>query len=65
MNLFFLHPTNHDLKEPSDTHTLIHHEHPLYMDEGSEFLDDALRMEDLPFSSADENVSPESGQNNS
>ena len=64
MNLFFLHPTNNDLKEPSDAHTLIHHEHPLYLDEGSEFLDDALRMEDLPLSTTEESVSTESHQNN-
>ena len=63
MNLFFLHPTTKDLKEQSDKHTLVHSEPPHDMDEGSEFLDDAIRMEDLPLSYNEENVASESSQN--
>jgi hypothetical protein len=63
MNLFFLHPTAKDQKEQSDKHTLIHHEPLDYMDEGSEFLDDAIRMEDLPLSYSEEGVAAESSQN--
>lgn len=63
MNLFFLHSTRTEPKEQSDIHTLIHHEQQLYMDEGSEFLDDAIRMEDLPSVDTEEKAAAESSQN--
>lgn len=63
MNLFFLHPTAKNVKEPSEEHTLVHDAPPQNMDEGSEFLDDALRMEDLPLSYAEENATTERPQN--
>ena len=63
MNLFFLHPTTKDQKEQSDKPAFIHHEPLDHMDEGSEFLDDALRMEDLPLSYTEEGVAAESSQN--
>ena len=63
MNLFFLHPATKDQKEPSDKHTLVHHEPLDHLDEGSEFLDDGIRMEDLPLSYTEEAVAAESSQN--
>lgn len=63
MNLFFLHPTPKDQKEPSDKPTLVHHEPLDYMDEGSEFLDDGIRMEDLPLSYTEEAAAAENSQN--
>ena len=48
MNLLFLHPANKNPQAPSDKHPVIHNE-PLHnTNEGSEFLDDAIRTEDLP-----------------
>ncbi|HEY5750267.1 MAG TPA: hypothetical protein VIU12_29580 [Chryseolinea sp.] len=63
MNLFFLHPATKDLNELSDKHTLVYHESPQNMDEGSEFLDDAIRMEDLPSGYTEESTAAESSQN--
>lgn len=64
MNLFFLHPTNRNLKEQSGKHTLVVHNEPSHdMDEGSEFLDDAIRMEDMPLFYTEESVVAESPQN--
>ena len=60
MNLFFLHPANNNLKEQSDEHKLVHNESPTYADEGGEYLDDALRMEDLPLSYTEESAAAES-----
>jgi len=61
MNLFFLHPIPKNLKEPSDKPVRIHSEPP--QNEGSEFLDDAIRMEDLPLFYAEESIAAESPQN--
>jgi hypothetical protein len=63
MNLFFLHPTTKNLKEQPDKHTLVHSEPTRNTDEGSEFLDDAIRMEDLPLFYSEESVAAESPQN--
>ena len=57
MNLFFIH---HPTKNPGDKageHTLVpllNHEHN--STEGSEFLDDAIRTEDLPAVDPEENI---------
>ena len=63
MNLFFLHPAPKNLKEQSDKHTLVHNEPVQNADEGSEFLDDAIRMEELPLFYAEESAATESPQN--
>jgi hypothetical protein len=48
MNLFFLHPGTKNLKEKSAEHPIVHNEPTYYANEGSEFLDDAIRMHDQP-----------------
>lgn len=53
MNFFFLHSTVKNLKDQSDN-TLVHNEPPHNTNEGSEFLDDAIRIEDLPLTYAEE-----------
>ena len=48
MHFFFLHPGTKDLKDQPDENTFARiHEPSDNMNEGSEFLDDAIRMEDL------------------
>lgn len=49
MHLFFLyHPVNNLKNEPGE-HTLVRlHDHEHSTNEGSEFLDDAIRTEDEP-----------------
>jgi hypothetical protein len=48
MNFTFLYPNGENLKDQSDIHTQDENE-PLYsMSEGSEFLDDAIRMKEMP-----------------
>ena len=44
MNLFFLHPDTKNLKVKSEEHPIVHNEPAYYTNEGSEFLDDAIRM---------------------
>jgi len=48
MNLFFLHPDTKNLKDKSAEHPIVHNEPVHYTNEGSEFLDDAIRMYDQP-----------------
>lgn len=48
MNLFFHHPAKNQANE-QDKHALVSfHEHTYYANEGSEFLDDAIRMKEQP-----------------
>lgn len=48
MNLFFLYPHGKNLKDQSDKYAIAINE-PLHnMNEGGEFLDDAIRMKDMP-----------------
>ena len=63
MNLFFLHPTDKNLNDQSDIHTVVHNEPPHNTNEGSEFLDDAIRMEDLPLMYTEESIAAGSPQN--
>ena len=54
MHFSFLHPFKIDLR---DEHPLVDlHETPHNTSEGSEFLDDALRMEDLVWTPTEESV---------
>jgi hypothetical protein len=49
MIFYFLHPAANSLHVPSNEHQLVPlHESPRNTNEGSEFLNDALRMEDQP-----------------
>ena len=57
MNLFFIHHPAKNPKAEADDHTLIPRQnHGQNTNEGSEFLDDAIRMEDLPESYTEENI---------
>ncbi|HZX57285.1 MAG TPA: hypothetical protein VFE54_01110 [Mucilaginibacter sp.] len=56
MNPFFVYRADENLKDQSDKHPLAINE-PLYsMDEGSEFLDDAIRMKDMPLMFSEEKI---------
>lgn len=56
MKLLFLHPHAKNLKNKSEEHPVVHIEPARYTSEGSEFLDDAIRMEDLPLIYTEESV---------
>jgi hypothetical protein len=59
MNLFFIHPAKKTEGE-ADEHTLIPlQNHGQNTNEGSEFLDDVIRIEDLPESYTEENIAAE------
>ena len=55
MHFFFLHPT-HPSDAPEEQPLMISRRPTDYDNEGSEFLDDALRMEALPESRTEETV---------
>ena len=60
MNIFFIHHSAKKTEAEADEHSLVlfqNHEHNT--NEGSEFLDDALRTEDLPESYTEENIKEE------
>ena len=55
MHFFFLHPTHPN--DPPEEHPLVISRRPMdYSNEGSEFLDDALGMEELPKNRTEETV---------
>src|SRR5438045_3905886 len=57
MNLFFIHhPTNNPEGEAGKHTPVPIQNHEQNTNEGSEFLDDAIRMEDLPESYTEENI---------
>jgi hypothetical protein len=61
MHFFFLHPIR---SNPRDEHALVAiHESPSNTSEGSEFLDDAIRMEDLSLVHTEESVATGSPEN--
>jgi hypothetical protein len=64
MNFSFLHPQKKKLKDQSVEQLLVSM-HPLLHDlsEGGEFLDDALRMEDLPRAHIEESIAAGSPEN--
>jgi hypothetical protein len=50
MNLFFLHHSIKDLNDKAGEHTLVLLQEPEHnITDGSEFLDDAIRMKEQPF----------------
>ena len=57
MNFFFIHRPAKNPEGAADEHILVplqNHGHDL--NEGSEFLDDAIRMEDMPEVYTEENI---------
>jgi hypothetical protein len=56
MNTSFLYPDGENLEDQPDGYTLADSE-PLHsISEGSEFLDDAIRMKDMPFRFSEEKI---------
>lgn len=54
------HPVN-ILRDETDKHTLVtFQDHGQYLNEGSEFLDDAIRMHEQPFMNMEVSVATES-----
>jgi hypothetical protein len=56
MNLFFFYSAGENLNDKSDKHSLPINGLPHDMNEGSEFLDDAIRMKDLPLYFSEEKI---------
>jgi len=63
MNLFFLHPASRLLRAQSEEHPIVHNEPEHNINEGSEFLDDAIRVEDVPLTYTEESVAAGSPRN--
>jgi hypothetical protein len=60
----FLHPVANGLPVPSDEQQLVPlHEAPHNTNEGGEFLDDALRMDEQPIIYTEESIAAGSPQN--
>lgn len=58
MNLFFLHPPAKKQKQDSDEYAMTTIHEPLHnTSDGSEFLDDAIRMKEQPLMYIGENAS--------
>ena len=58
MNLQFFHLPTKNRKDEPNKHALVLFQEPQHnTNEGSEFLDDALRMEDLPRVRTEESIS--------
>ena len=61
MHLFFLHPGTKDLKDQLNEYKLVpSHEQSYNTSDGGEFLDDAVRMEDLSIINTEESIAGES-----
>lgn len=61
MHLFFLHPDTKDLKDQLNEPMLRPSHEQLYnTSDGDEFLDDAIRIEDLSIIQSEENIAGES-----
>ena len=56
MNPFFLYPDSENLKSRSEGHTQADSEPVHSINEGSEFLNDAIRMNDLPLMFSEEKI---------
>ncbi|WP_439698449.1 hypothetical protein ACFGVS_09620 [Mucilaginibacter sp. AW1-7] len=63
MNPFILYPAGENLKDQSDKHTIAINEPPYSMNEGGEFLDDAIRMKDMPLFYSEKGVAARSSWN--
>ena len=60
MHLFFLHPDTKDLKDQLNEPMRPSHEQSDNTSDGGEFLDDAIRIEDLSIIQSEENIAGES-----
>jgi len=56
MNPSFVYTTDENLKDQSDKHALAINGFPYSMNEGGEFLDDAIRMKELPLIFSEEKI---------
>jgi hypothetical protein len=56
MNLFFIHPTKKQEDEAGKHALVLLHNQEHDTNEGSEFMDDAIRTEDLPPLDTEENI---------
>ena len=56
MNTSFLYPDGENLEDQSDEHTWADSEPEHSISEGSEFLDDAIRMKDMPLIFSEEKI---------
>ena len=56
MNPSFLYSADEDLKDRSGGHTPVDNESVYSINEGSEFLDDAIRMKDMPLMFSEEKI---------
>ena len=56
MNFLFFYSAAENLKDQSDKHASAINELPHNMSEGSEYLDDAIRMKDLPLMFSEEKI---------
>ena len=66
MNLFFLHPASKDPKGHPEKHPHDHSHGPIHdLSEGSEFLDDAIHMEDVQLVKNEESSTPDSNKQSS
>ena len=63
MNLFFNHPAKKTASEPGKPTPALFREYEYYTNEGSEFLDDAIRVEDVPLTYTEESVAAGSPRN--
>jgi hypothetical protein len=63
MNLFFIHsPEKKSINEMTEPVVDLNHEQTDYTSEGSEFLDDAIRMKDQPLMFTEKNQGPVEAQ---
>ena len=57
MNLFFIHRSPKNPGDEGEEHTLVPlHNHEYNTNEGGEFLNDAIRIEDMPEVYTEENI---------
>lgn len=56
MNTFFLYPDGKNLEGQPDGYTRANSEPVQSISEGSEFLDDAIRMKDMPLLFSEEKI---------
>ena len=64
MNILFLHHETKDPKDQPDEYLLVSNHEPTHdTSEGSEFLDDAIRMRDQPLMYTEQSIAPGSPPN--
>jgi hypothetical protein len=56
MNSFFLYPAGENLKDQSDKYMPADSEPVYSINEGGEFLDDAIRMKEMPLMYSEKNL---------